>query len=195
MADEPKNPEKKLIIDEDWKSQVEAEKEAARQTAEAEKPAARRPVARRPRPAAPGRPHLPGEHPLSARSDVPGPAAQPRDQQGRRATRSSQALDRPADDAPGEDRGQPHAARERRVGSRLARTAADVRAASTKNEEAKNEEVLRQRSSLPHSLLRHFLVEKAPCPVRDRMGGRIVRPKERPILGNLQLPPGDTAGF
>ena len=39
MPDEPKNPEKKLIIDEDWKSQVEAEKEAARQTVEAEKPA------------------------------------------------------------------------------------------------------------------------------------------------------------
>ncbi len=29
MAEEPKNPKKKLIIDEDWKSQVEAEKEAA----------------------------------------------------------------------------------------------------------------------------------------------------------------------
>ena len=29
MPDEPKNPEKKLIIDEDWKTQVEAEKEAA----------------------------------------------------------------------------------------------------------------------------------------------------------------------
>ncbi len=34
MPDEPKNPEKKLIIDEDWKSQVEAEKEIARQEAE-----------------------------------------------------------------------------------------------------------------------------------------------------------------
>jgi Domain of unknown function (DUF1844) len=30
MSTEP-NPEKKLVIDEDWKSQVEAEKEAARQ--------------------------------------------------------------------------------------------------------------------------------------------------------------------
>jgi hypothetical protein len=30
MASEPNNPEKKIIIDEDWKSQVEAEKEAAR---------------------------------------------------------------------------------------------------------------------------------------------------------------------
>lgn len=51
MAEEPKNPRKKLIIDEDWKSQVEAEKEAARQakesspsaeSAESEAPAARR---------------------------------------------------------------------------------------------------------------------------------------------------------
>ncbi len=31
MTDESQNPEKKLIIDEDWKSQVEAEKEAVRQ--------------------------------------------------------------------------------------------------------------------------------------------------------------------
>ncbi len=31
MTDESENPEKKLIIDEDWKSQVEAEKEAASQ--------------------------------------------------------------------------------------------------------------------------------------------------------------------
>ena len=31
MTDKSQNPEKKLIIDEDWKSQVEAEKEAARQ--------------------------------------------------------------------------------------------------------------------------------------------------------------------
>ena len=38
MPDEPKNPDKKLIIDEDWKSQVEAEKEAARHAREAEKP-------------------------------------------------------------------------------------------------------------------------------------------------------------
>jgi len=30
MAEEAKNAEKKLIIDEDWKSQVEAEKESAR---------------------------------------------------------------------------------------------------------------------------------------------------------------------
>lgn len=34
MPDEPKDPEKKLIIDEDWKSQVAAEKEAARHTEE-----------------------------------------------------------------------------------------------------------------------------------------------------------------
>ena len=33
-------PEKKLVIDEDWKSQVEAEKEAARHAAEAPKAAA-----------------------------------------------------------------------------------------------------------------------------------------------------------
>ena len=32
MPEEPQNPEKKLIIDEDWKSQVEAEKEAAKST-------------------------------------------------------------------------------------------------------------------------------------------------------------------
>ena len=30
MAVEPNNPEKKIIVNEDWKSQVEAEKEAAR---------------------------------------------------------------------------------------------------------------------------------------------------------------------
>jgi hypothetical protein len=45
MADEPKNPEKKLIIDEDWKSQVEAEKEAARDAEAAKKPAAAGPTA------------------------------------------------------------------------------------------------------------------------------------------------------
>ena len=39
MPDEATNPEKKIIIDEDWKSQVEAEKEAARQAEEAKKPA------------------------------------------------------------------------------------------------------------------------------------------------------------
>jgi hypothetical protein len=39
MSEETKQPEKKLFIDEDWKSQVEAEKEAARRTAEAAKPA------------------------------------------------------------------------------------------------------------------------------------------------------------
>ncbi len=43
MPDEPKNPEKKLIIDEDWKSQVEAEKAAAQHagdTTDAAKPEA-----------------------------------------------------------------------------------------------------------------------------------------------------------
>ena len=39
MAEEAKNPEKKLFIDEDWKHQVEAEKEAARHAQAAEKPA------------------------------------------------------------------------------------------------------------------------------------------------------------
>jgi hypothetical protein len=43
MAEEAKNPEKKLVIDEDWKSQVQAEKEAARHAAEAETPAGSRP--------------------------------------------------------------------------------------------------------------------------------------------------------
>lgn len=38
MTEETKNPEKKLFIDEDWKSQVEADKEAARRPAEAAKP-------------------------------------------------------------------------------------------------------------------------------------------------------------
>jgi hypothetical protein len=38
MSDEPNDPEKKLIIDEDWKSQVEAEKEAARHAEEAKEP-------------------------------------------------------------------------------------------------------------------------------------------------------------
>ena len=38
MSDE-KPSEKKIIIDEDWKSQVEAEKEAARQAEKAKKPA------------------------------------------------------------------------------------------------------------------------------------------------------------
>ncbi|MBU4273695.1 MAG: DUF1844 domain-containing protein [Planctomycetes bacterium] len=39
MVEEPKNPEKKLIIDEDWKSRVEAEKEAARRAEESSTPA------------------------------------------------------------------------------------------------------------------------------------------------------------
>jgi hypothetical protein len=39
MSDEPKDPAKKLIIDEDWKSQVEAEKAAAEKGKEAQKPA------------------------------------------------------------------------------------------------------------------------------------------------------------
>jgi hypothetical protein len=30
MSEEPRDPEKKIIVDEDWKSQVEAEREAAR---------------------------------------------------------------------------------------------------------------------------------------------------------------------
>lgn len=43
MPDDSKNPEKKLFIDEDWKSQVEAEKEAAREGVEA-KPATEPPA-------------------------------------------------------------------------------------------------------------------------------------------------------
>jgi hypothetical protein len=45
MPDDTQNPEKKLIIDEDWKSQVEAEKEAARHASEAEQPAPAQPSA------------------------------------------------------------------------------------------------------------------------------------------------------
>ena len=83
MSDAPQNPEKKLIIDEDWKSQVEAEREAARHSVEAEKPAESgpSPAARGPLP--PAEPHLPGEHALSARSHVAGPAAQPGHEKGR----------------------------------------------------------------------------------------------------------------
>ena len=39
MPDESQTPEKKIIIDEDWKSQVEAEKEVARHAEEQPKPA------------------------------------------------------------------------------------------------------------------------------------------------------------
>ena len=39
MSDDAKNPEKKLYVDEDWKSQVEAEKEAAKHTEESPQPA------------------------------------------------------------------------------------------------------------------------------------------------------------
>ncbi len=45
MPDEPKKTVEKLIIDEDWKSQVEAEKEAARQADETRKSAEARPSA------------------------------------------------------------------------------------------------------------------------------------------------------
>jgi hypothetical protein len=38
MPDDAKNPEKKLYIDEDWKSQVEAEREAAAQAEETPQP-------------------------------------------------------------------------------------------------------------------------------------------------------------
>jgi hypothetical protein len=38
MADETKNPDKRLFIDEDWKSQVEAEREAARHSAQPAQP-------------------------------------------------------------------------------------------------------------------------------------------------------------
>ena len=53
MSDE-KPSEKKIIIDEDWKSQVEAEKEAARQAEEAKKSNRKQSGRRRPRAAAPG---------------------------------------------------------------------------------------------------------------------------------------------
>jgi hypothetical protein len=46
MPDDAKNPEKKLIIDEDWKSQVEAEKEAARHTEQPAQSAADSPSTR-----------------------------------------------------------------------------------------------------------------------------------------------------
>ncbi|MEN6457372.1 MAG: DUF1844 domain-containing protein [Thermoguttaceae bacterium] len=39
MTAESNQPEKKIIIDEDWKSQVQAEKEAARQSGTSDKPA------------------------------------------------------------------------------------------------------------------------------------------------------------
>jgi hypothetical protein len=52
MPDEPNDPAKKLIIDEDWKSQVEAEKEAARHVEET-------PESAEPRPAAGKRPPMP----------------------------------------------------------------------------------------------------------------------------------------
>jgi len=42
------NPEKKLFVDEDWKSQVEAEKEVARHPEQAGKPAAKAPAEERP---------------------------------------------------------------------------------------------------------------------------------------------------
>jgi hypothetical protein len=51
MPDDPKDPAKKLIIDEDWKSQVEAEKEAEKAAAqpppEAQEPAEARPSSAR----------------------------------------------------------------------------------------------------------------------------------------------------
>jgi hypothetical protein len=43
MADE-QNPEKKIIIDEDWKAQVQAEKEAAQHQEAAERPAQEQPL-------------------------------------------------------------------------------------------------------------------------------------------------------
>ena len=46
MSEEAEKAEKKIIVDEDWKSQVAAEKEAARQQAQRLR---RRPAPRRPR--------------------------------------------------------------------------------------------------------------------------------------------------
>jgi hypothetical protein len=45
MTDEAKNQEKKLYVDEDWKSQVEAEREAARHTGESGQPTEPQPSA------------------------------------------------------------------------------------------------------------------------------------------------------
>ncbi len=50
MSDQP---EKKIIVDEDWKSQVEAEKEAARRAQQADQPAGAGPSAGPPRPLPP----------------------------------------------------------------------------------------------------------------------------------------------
>ena len=50
MADESSTPEKKIIVDEDWKSQVEAEKEAARKARGPEKTDAKKPAAAPPLP-------------------------------------------------------------------------------------------------------------------------------------------------
>jgi hypothetical protein len=47
MSDEPEGAEKKIVVDEDWKSQVEAEKEAVRHE---EQPARARPAAPLPPP-------------------------------------------------------------------------------------------------------------------------------------------------
>jgi hypothetical protein len=52
MPDESQTPEKKLIIDEDWKSQVEAEKEAARHVETPAPPPAEGSAARPPLPPA-----------------------------------------------------------------------------------------------------------------------------------------------
>ena len=51
MSTEP-TPEKKIIVDEDWKSQVEAEKEAARRTEQPPKPSEPQAGARVPMPPA-----------------------------------------------------------------------------------------------------------------------------------------------
>ncbi len=94
MSTDP-NPEKKLVIDEDWKSQVEAEKEAARQAGAVEiERAVGRAACRRASSAAAGRPRLPDRHLVHPGSDGPGAIAQPRDEEGRRSTRPGEALDR-----------------------------------------------------------------------------------------------------
>jgi hypothetical protein len=53
MNADASNPEKKIIIDEDWKSQVEAEREAERKAEKGETPAAEQPAARAPVPLPP----------------------------------------------------------------------------------------------------------------------------------------------
>ena len=164
MSEETNQPEKKLIVDEDWKSQVEAEKEAARRTAEAAKPA-EPPSSAHARPPAARRPHVSGEHALPARGHRLGLAAQPGDQQGRGTARASQTLDRHARHAPAEDGRQPDPGGERRTGGCPAPIAAGLSASG------------RWRNDKPA-----LGFGKNPCPVRGRWAGASCDPKKDPSL-------------